>query len=189
MLKHHDLLKKVYFPREVLPISVVLANLVHLVLALVVFFLYLLQLGVSIQWGWAFLPVVIIFNILLNLGLAFFVSAMSVFYEDVRYLVGIGTNLFYYFCPIIYLSEQILNSPKIPPHLRLSIWEVYHWNPMATYIEWYRQLLLPAFTGAGIVDVPVSGGHVAICLTISIAVALLGYLYFNARKWQFAERP
>jgi len=189
VLRHHDLLKKVYFPREVLPISVVLSNLVHLVLAFGVFFVYLLWLGVKVQPGWALLPLVVLVQVLLMLGLSFFVSALSVFYEDIRYLVGVGTSLFFYFCPIIYLSEQILFSQRIPAHLRSRIWEVYHWNPVATLIETYRQLLIPPFSGAGFPDVPVSARFLAIAVIISCLCATAGYAYFNARKWQFAERP
>lgn len=189
VLRHLDLLKKVYFPREALPISVALANLVHLLLALGVFFVYLLVLGVAVEPGWLFLPVALALQLALNLGLAFFVSALSVFYEDIRYLVGVSTNLFFYFCPVIYLSEQILVSEKIPEALRARIWEVYHWNPMATYLEWYRQLLLPRFVGKGIEDVPLAMHHLAIAAAISLVTLVAGYAFFNNRKWLFAERP
>ncbi len=189
VLRHVDLLKKVYFPREALPISVAIANLIHLILALGVFFVYLLWLGVSVQVGWLVLPLVLALQFALILGLAFLVSAMSVFYEDIRYLVGVSTSLFFYFCPVIYLSEQILYSSKIPVALRGKLWEIYHWNPMATFIEWYRELLLPPFVSPEIRDVPLAASHIMLAAVVSLGLLFLGYAFFNARKWQFAERP
>lgn len=188
VVRQYDLLRKVYFPREALTIASVIANLIHLLLALGVFFVYLLVLGVAVEPGWLLLPVCVLFNFCLVLGLAFFVSALSVFYEDMRYLVGVATNLFFYFCPVIYVTEQILFSPKIPAGLRERIWEVYHWNPMATYIEGYRQLLLPRFTGAGLTDYPLAARHILLAGGVSVLLLIAGYAYFNARKWQFAER-
>lgn len=187
--KHHDLLKKTYFPREVLPIAAVIANLIHLVLAMGVFFVYLLVLGVAVQVGWLLLPFLLILHFFFNLGLAFFVSAAAAFYDDVRYLVGVATGLFFYFCPVIYLSEQILFSKRIPENLRGPIWEVYHWNPMATFLELYRQLLLPPFISEDIQDVCVLPHHLAIAVGVTVILAVGGFLYFNARKWKFAERP
>jgi ABC-type polysaccharide/polyol phosphate export permease len=188
VLRQYDLLRKVYFPREALTIASVIANLIHLALALGVFFIYLLALGVAVEPGWLLLPVCVLFNFFLVLGLAFFVSALSVFYEDMRYLVNVATNLFFYCCPIIYVSEQILFSSKIPAGLRERIWEVYHWNPMATFIEGYRQLLLPRFTGAGITDVPLDWRHIALAGVVSFVLMVAGYAFFNSRKWRFAER-
>ena len=187
--KHHDLLKKTYFPREVLPIAAVIANLIHLVLAMCVFFIYLLVLGVAVQAGWLLLPFLLILHFCFNLGLAFFVSAAAAFYDDVRYLAGVATGLFFYFCPVIYLSEQILFSNRIPEHLRGPIWEVYHWNPMATFLELYRQLLLPPFISEDIQDVSVMPHHLVIAIGFTIILAVGGFLYFNAKKWKFAERP
>lgn len=186
--RQYDLLRKVYFPREALAIASVLANLIHLFLAFGVFFVYLLWLGVSIQTGWLLLPLVVLVNLAFVMGLAFFVSALSVFYEDMRYLVGVSTSLFFYVCPVIYVTEQIRNK-MIPLKLQPVIWEVYHWNPMAVFIEGYRQLLLPPFHLKELQDVPVEPRYMIISVIISLVTLAGGYAFFNARKWQFAERP
>src|SRR3990172_686447 len=80
VLAHHDLLKKVYFPREVLPLSMVIANLIHFLLALVVFFIYLLIIHAPIVATWWLLPVLVVIELLLVTGLSLFVSCMNVFY-------------------------------------------------------------------------------------------------------------
>ncbi|MCC6483806.1 MAG: ABC transporter permease [Armatimonadetes bacterium] len=186
--RQYDLLRKVYFPREALAIASVFANLIHLLLAFGVFFVYLLWLGVSIQAGWLLLPVVILANLAFVMGLAFFVSALSVFYEDMTYLVGVSTSLFFYMCPVLYVTEQIRNK-MIPQHWQPIIWEVYHWNPMAIFIEGYRQLLLPPFHAKNLNDLPIEPRYIVISVVLSVAVLIAGYAFFNAKKWQFAERP
>jgi len=186
VVRQYDLLRKVYFPREALAISSVISNVIHLVLALGVYFIYLLWLGgAGINYGWLLLPPLVLVNVCFVMGLAFFVSALSVFYEDMRYLVGVSVSLFFYLCPVLYLTEMIRNE-RVPGAWRDRIWEVYHWNPMAVFLEGYRQLILPPYPGD---DIPLEPHHIAIAVVISLAVLIGGYAFFNAKKWQFAERP
>lgn len=193
VLTHRDLLRKVYFPREVLPLSVVTANLIHYVLALVVFFAYLLfyrvflhgaPMGISVLW----LPVLMALQTALVIGLAFFISCLNVFYEDVKYMLTVLLNVFFYLTPVMYPAELVyakLNSPWL--------YKLYLLLPMNALTDAYRKTLLPPIKELPMRDTVVKGlpldyGPLAIAGVICLLIAVAGYAYFNARKWVFAER-
>lgn len=193
VLTHRDLLRKVYFPREVLPLSVVTANLIHYVLALVVFFAYLLfyklfmhgaPLGISVLW----LPVLMLMQALLVIGLAFFISCLNVFYEDVKYLLTVLLNVFFYLTPIMYPAELVYGKLHSP-----LLYRLYLLLPMNALTDAYRKTLLPPIQGLTIrgtrVDsLPLDYGMLAVAAIVCVLIALAGYAFFNARKWVFAER-
>lgn len=193
VLAHRDLLRKVYFPREVLPASVVVANLIHYVLALVVFFAYLLfyrffMHGAPLQWTVLWLPVLMAMQTALIIGLAFYISCLNVFYEDVKYLLTVLLNVFFYLTPVMYPAELVaekLNSPLL--------YKLYLLLPMNALVDAYRKTLLPPITGLTIRDTPIHSqpldfGTMALAMGICMLVAITGYAFFNARKWVFAER-
>lgn len=188
VLFHGDLVKKTYFPREVLPASIVLSNLVHFILALVVFFIYLLVLGTPILATWLLLPVVVFFQLLLNMGVAFFVSCLNVFYEDVKYLATVLLSLLFYLMPVVYLVEQVVSSERIPEAYRPLLLKLYYINPLSMLMTAYRKLLLPAFDTGTIHDIPLHYGYLALAGVTSLIIFLAGYAFFNSRKWLFGER-
>jgi ABC-type polysaccharide/polyol phosphate export permease len=188
ILYHWDLVRKTYFPREVLPASIVISNLVHFVLALIVFFAYLLVLGAPILVSWLLVPVVILIQLLLNLGIAFFVSCLNVFYEDVKYLMTVVLTLLFYLMPIMYLVEQIAASDRIPEVWKPLIIKFYFANPLSFILIAYRKLLLPAYHAGNIHDIPMSFWHIVLAAVTSTLVFIAGYAFFNKKKWYFAER-
>lgn len=193
VLTHRDLLRKVYFPREVLPISVVIANLIHYVLALLVFFAYLLfyrifmhgaPLGISVLW----LPVLMALQTALVIGLAFFISCLNVFYEDVKYLLTVLLNVFFYLTPVMYPAELVAAKLQSP-----LLYKLYLLLPMNALTDAYRKTLLPPISGLTIRETPIHSlpmdyGTLAIAAGICLLIAVAGYAFFNARKWVFAER-
>jgi ABC-type polysaccharide/polyol phosphate export permease len=192
VLAHHDLLKKVYFPREVLPISMVIANLIHFLLALLVFFVYLLVLGTPIIATWLLMPVLVVIEFMLVLGLSFFVSALNVFYEDVKYIVGVILNVLFYLTPVIYMSELVYT--QLHAKGMDAYYSVYQLNPLNALVIAFRKLLLIPYSvppGMDSVvkqpDMPLQFRFVLIAAAISLTVLVAGYAYFNARKWRFAE--
>src|SRR6266849_7917097 len=85
LIVNEQLMKKVYFPREIIPISLVLSNLIHLLLAILVFLVYLVVLvRAPVLPKLAFIPFLILIELLLITGLSLVISAISVFYEDVK---------------------------------------------------------------------------------------------------------
>lgn len=193
VLMHHDLLKKVYFPREVLPLSMVIANLIHFLLAIAVFFVYLLIIGTPIMATWLLLPVLILIELLLVTGLAFFISCLNVFYEDIKYIVSVMLNILFYLTPVIYLSEMIYT--KLPAAKQEMLFALYQLVPLNTIIISFRKSLLQPYsvpphvkTAFEIKDLAFNYEFLAITGVVSLAIAILGYAYFNARKWSFAEQ-
>lgn len=184
--KHQDLVKKVYFPREALPISLVLSNLIHLALAYAVFFVYLVTIPRAPIYATSlFLPVLMAIQFFLNLGVAFFVACMNVFYEDTKYIVNVLLNVLFYLTPVMYLSEFVYRA--LPAAHRETLYAIYQLNPLNLLAIAYRKVLLHPYSGAGITDIPLNWLYVAIAAAVSLLLALAGYTFFNRRKWIFAE--
>ncbi|GIV15042.1 MAG: transport permease protein [Armatimonadota bacterium] len=198
VLAQIQLVKKVYFPREVLPLAAVLANLIHFVLALLVFFVYLLgYVRAPLMPGVVLLPVLVFFQTLLIAGLSLIISCLNVFYEDTKYIVSIGLQLMFYLVPVIYFSEQVYHAQLASPELQHWIYLVYHLNPIAMLMTAYRKILLPPITVQQIgavqkqtfVSLPMDWGLLVVACVASVVIFVLGYAFFNRRKWDFAEQP
>lgn len=136
-----NLVTKVYFPREVLPIAVVLANLINFLLTLVVLFAALLIVGANFSgWLWL-LPVVILIQSCFILGLAFILSTLNVFYRDTLMVMDVAILAWFFLTPVFYPIDQlprdyVLLGTAVDLH-RL----MYILNPMASIIGTYRDLL------------------------------------------------
>ena len=135
------LIKKVYFPREVLPISVVLSNLVNFLIALPVFFLLALLSGVPITKWVLFLPLPIIIQVIFSIGIVLFLSTLEVFYRDTHMLMDVAMQAWFFLTPVIYpvntLPEQVTwLGVTFNPRLWL-----FRLNPMASIINTYQDIL------------------------------------------------
>lgn len=201
VLAQYGLLKKVYFPREVLPVASVLSNAVHLLLALGVFFCYR-YVFTTIVHGWPgpppleilWLPVIVVLNTLLVLGLGFFLAAWNVFHEDIKFIAQSVLNLAFFALPVAWFTEQIFYSGRIPAPMRHPLTILYNANPVSWLISAYRQVLLgPADLSRDprvhVMTAPFDYRYFALAALTCPLVALAGYHYFNRRKWQFVERP
>lgn len=202
IIGYMPVIKKIYFPRELLPLGATLANLVHFGLAMGVLFAYLyLIVGVPLQWSLLWLPVVIVSQFLLTLGLSMFISCLNAFYEDVKYLVSVGMQLLFFLSPVIYFSEQIRHTSMIPEAQRESLFWAYHLlNPVATLLMAYRKTILPpihveqqnpAMSAGRVVfpDMPLPLWLLFVNFGFSLLIAWLGMRYFDRKKWGFVERP
>jgi len=129
MIENANLIKKVYFPREVIPLSILITNLINFGLELVVLFAFLLA------WGYFFLPylpVVLLAVVLLFLftgGLAMFLSAAAVYFRDLQQLVPLGVMIWFYGTAVIYPLEFI------PASVRAIL---MYGNPMNPLISLFR---------------------------------------------------
>lgn len=199
VLIHHDLLKKVYFPREVLPISIAISNLIHFILALTVFFIYLVWLRANFLPTMFLLPVLVFFHFLLNVGLALFVSCLNVFYEDVKYMVSMLLGIVFYLTPIMYLSEMVQLALRGKAYGGL-LYKIFELNPLNALIIGYRKILLAPYSVppgkdgkvsqilSQIQDQPLDWYILLASFAMCTLIAILGYAYFNRRKSIFAER-
>jgi len=192
------LIRKIYFPREILPLASIIGNFIHLILALLVFFaylavVYLINPQISpFQLSALLLPLLILINLMLALGLGLIVSALNTFYEDVKYITGVALYLMFFLCPIMYFSEAVMYSKALEP--RPTIYFLYHLNPVATLCTAYRKVLLaPQPVDIGGVDrvpsMPLDWQMLGIAALTSFAILVFGYWLFNRLKWRFVERP
>ncbi|MCL5265007.1 MAG: ABC transporter permease [Chloroflexi bacterium] len=165
-----NLIKKVYFPREILPASVVLSNMVNYLLALIVLFAMLLAFGVEIQPMFAFLPILIFIQMIFLLGLAFFVSALNVSFRDTEVITEVGIMAWFFLTPVFYDIHDLF-----PQYERL----MYILNPMASFISTYRLVLLQ---GAG-----PEPYFLLRTLATSLIVFALGYAFFIRQSRLFGE--
>jgi ABC-type polysaccharide/polyol phosphate export permease len=189
ILLHGPLLKKVYVPREAIPISIVISNLIHFLLALLVLFVYMVILRIPFTWKLVLLPPLIAMHFLLTLGIGLLVSCANVFYEDIKYVMTVGLNLMYYMVPVIYVIEQLANIPSKFPWLyahRHAVVGFYQLNPLAVWITAYRRILLPPVPRT-IGYLPLDWRFVCLAAAVSIGMAVWGYAVFNRYKWDFAE--
>jgi lipopolysaccharide transport system permease protein len=164
------LIKKVYFPREVLPISVVLSNLMNFLLALIVLFgmIGVFRVGLT-RWA-LLLPVVIVLQMIFTMGVALFLSTLNVFYRDTQVIMEVVMLAWFFVTPVFY-PVSILPQSYTLLGITLDVQRlVYILNPMASIIASYRVIL---YTGAA----PALDFLTRTALT-SVAVLLLGYLFF-----------
>jgi len=136
-----SLVNKVYFPREVLPASGVFANLVNFLLAMVVLFgaLFITRTPIS-PYIWL-LPLVIAVQTCFVLGMAFFLSTLNVFYRDTAMIMEVVMLAWFFLTPIFYPIAVLPNSYEIFG-ITLNLQRLmYILNPMASLIQYYRDLL------------------------------------------------
>ena len=163
------IIKKVYFPREILPISVVLAALINFLISCVIILIFVIFGGIGLSIHLLWLPVIAIIQSALSLGLLFILSAINVYVRDIEYIVQFIMNLVFYATPIIY------NVSMFPERFR---WILYL-NPMAHLIDAYRSIFyyktMPNISSLIIIS------------SISFVVLVFGYLIFKKLEKGFAE--
>jgi lipopolysaccharide transport system permease protein len=166
------LIKKVYFPREMLPLSVVLSNMVNFVLSIPALLLFMLFLKPDFTIHILWLPLLILIQALFLTGLGFFLSALNVFFRDTSVLVEVGLSAWFFLTPIIYDAEAVVRE--------YANW-MYYLNPMASIVASYRTIF---YYGSTLGPDPIF--MLRTLLTSSIIFAL-GYLFFMRMSKKFGE--
>ena len=174
------LIDKVYFPRELLPISVVFANLINFILSLIVFFVLLLLFRVPLSWWVLSLPIIIAVQFVLVVGLALIVAALNVFYRDVEHVLDVGLLAWFFLTPIFWELELLPNKLPLPwGDGGIDIWLLeYRLNPMASLVTDYRYILLYDY---GIIR------HTVVPLAIGLVCLVVGWYFFRRNAHRFAE--
>lgn len=169
---------KVYFPRLIMPLSIVVSNLVRFGVQMILFLFfiayYYFYKGADFQPSWAILlfPVVIILMALLGLGAGMIISAMTTKYRDLAFLVGFGVQLLMYATAVIYpLSTAVEKYPKYS-------WLIKY-NPMTTLIEVFRY----GFLGKGVF----SWSYLGYTSIITLIILLIGVIVFNKVEKNFVD--
>lgn len=165
---------KVYFPRLILPLSIVVSNLVRFGVQLLLFFLmmgYFFIQGANIQITYVVVlfPLLILLMAFLGLGLGLIITAMTTKYRDLAFLVTFGVQLLMYSTTVIYPLSSAPEEYK----------DLIQLNPMTSIIETFRF----AFLGAG----EFSWGSLAYSTGITAVIFLFGLVIFNKTERNFVD--
>ena len=169
MVENANLIKKVYFPRMVVPISSVISGVVDFVLAFLVLLGMMLFYGtfptVNIIW----LPFLLLLAFITALGVGLWLSALNVQFRDVRYTVPFLTQFWLFATPIAYPSS-LLSEP----------WRtLYGINPMVGVVEGFRWALLGTDTAPGAI--------IIVSSLVALALLVGGAFYFRRMEKTFAD--
>ncbi len=169
ILANGGIIKKVYFPREILPISVVTSGLVNFLISCIIIALFLIFSGIGFSPYILFLPLIIIVQYILQLGIILITSSINVYIRDAEYIINFFVSMLFYATPVLYSMSMF--PTWVQGILRL--------NPMTTIIESYRNIFYyqqaPNLMMLGFVFLG------------SIVLLLLGFLIFKKLEKGFAE--
>ncbi|RLC89803.1 MAG: ABC transporter permease [Chloroflexi bacterium] len=173
------LIKKVYFPREVLPISTVLSNLVNFLVALPVFFALVFVSGAPLTWWALLLPITILIQVAFTIGLTLFLTTLNVFFRDTQIILGVIMLAWFFLTPVFYPIEIVPQEKTVlGVTFNAQLW-LRRLNPMASIIASYRDLL---YRGA-----PTGLDFLLRTAVTALAVLVVGYLVFLRYSPRFGE--
>ena len=169
MVQNGNIIKNVYFPREILPISIVTSALVNFFISTIMILAFVLAYGMGFTWYIVFYPLILIVQYVLLIGISLLVSSLTVYFRDLQHFIGILLQLLFYATPIVYGMDII----------PVSFQWILKLNPMSYIIDGYRSIFyyqrMPDLVGLGIV------------FAISIVLCIVGYFIFNKLQKRFAE--
>ncbi|OOM68779.1 ABC transporter permease [Clostridium sp. BL-8] len=169
IIMNKDLIKKIYFPRIIIPMSVVNGAFANMIFSMVIVFIAVMVSGIGLSKYLIFLPIIMIIEYLFTLGLSFIFSALNVYFRDLEHILGIVIMGWFYLTPIVY-------TPDMVPQKYSGLFNL---NPMVPITEVYRDILyykqMPSFSGLGYI------------FMFSIAMIIVGYFLFQKLQKNFAE--
>lgn len=165
-----NLIKKIYFPRLVIPIATLLSGVVDFILAFIVLLLMMVYFGIVPTANIIWLPFFLLLAFVTSLGVGLWLSAMNVQFRDIRYVIPFLTQVWLFITPIAYPSSLIEND---------ILRAIYGINPMTGVVEGFRWALLGTDTAPG--PIIIVSTMVAILLMVS------GLFYFRNMEKTFAD--
>lgn len=132
IFSQQDMVKKIYFPREVLPIAFTLSQFVNMLLSFIVIFVVVFFSGIKIEpLALLYLPVIMLIEFVLALGISFLVSGLTVYFRDLEHILSIVSMAWMYLTPVVYPVEMV--PEKLVKFIYL--------NPMTSIVIAYRDIL------------------------------------------------
>ena len=180
-----SLVKKVYFPRILLPVSVLLSNFVNFLFAFAILILFLFISGIGITIHALWVPVIVLIQALFLLGLTLLLSAINVFYRDVSMILNVFMMAWFFLTPIFYPFEDLAQRASMMG-VSFDAARVMRWiNPMASIVDGYRTVLWGTVTSAG----PVSMEPLNMLRTFitSLIIFIIGIVVFRRVEHLFGE--
>jgi ABC-2 type transport system permease protein len=187
VVDRENLVRKIQFPRLVIPLSVVLVTLFNLSLNLVVVMIYALISGVRPMLSWLELPLIVLMLIVFATGIAMLLSALFVRFRDIQPIWDVFSQILFYCSPVIIpvetVREKLLLTPETWKHL---LYHLYMLNPLAVVFQQFRHAMINHATlSAG----EALGSWAALLGPLAIVLATfgLGFWVFNRSAPLVAE--
>ncbi len=170
VIGNKDLVKKIYFPRLVLPISYVTSCFVNMLLTFIVIFAVIAVTGFGVNVvALLFLPIIMLVEYVLALGISFISSACTVYFRDLEHILGIVGMAWMYLTPVVYPAEMV------PEKFRFF----FYLNPMTPIVQAYRDILyykqIPQLSTLGLAT------------GFGVFFVVFGYFLFNKMQKGFIE--
>lgn len=187
ILQNAQLVRKVYFPRAILPLATLLANLFHFGIAFLFTIVYFLVLGAypeNLRPQILMVIPAVFFTAILALGITYVLAYLNVLYEDVRFIVTALTQLAFYTMPVFFTVEQVAAKGFYVPYML---------NPIAALLVTYQRALLPppnvpGPNGVALPPVDIPWNFFALAALTSTLILVVGFALFNKHQWEIAER-
>ena len=169
IIANGNIIKKVYFPREILPISVVTSNAVNFVISTIIILAFVIIYGLGVTPYILLYPFILLIQYILLLGISFILSSITVYFRDLEHIIGIILMVMFYATPIVY-SLDTLPEPFVT---------IMQLNPMAHIIEGYRSIFY--------YQTMPNMNNLLILLALSIILLVIGYFILKKLQKGFAE--
>lgn len=169
LVNNIHLVTKIYFPREIFPIATIFACFIDFLIGSIIFIGLLFYYKISISIYILFIPILLIIQILLTLGIVFFLSALNVFFRDIKHIIPLAVQLWMFLSPVAY------SLSSVPDRFR----GLYIFNPMVGILDGYRAIIL----SREMVDI----NSLIISFTFSIVLFFFSYRFFKKMEMKFAD--
>jgi len=170
IISNGGIIKKVYFPREILPISCVTSGLVNFLISCLIIFIFLICSGIGFSVYLLYLPLIILCQYLFTLGLIFITSSVNVYIRDAEFIINFFIMMLFYATPILYSPVTFMGT---------SFEWIMKYNPLAVLMTSYRDVLFYQ-------NMP----HIKSLLVLllgSILLVVIGKAIFSKLEKGFAE--
>lgn len=169
IIEHSDMTKKIYFPREVLPIAAVSSRFVNLLLTFIVVFCVIIASGKGVSSNVIYMPIVLLVEYVLTLGMVLLLSAVNVYFRDIQHIIGVLLMAWVWMTPIMYSFDVLSGFMK----------SIVSFNPMTPIIIAFQDILYyqvkPDFVSLGKTG------------AFSIVLFVVGESIFSYLERNFAE--
>lgn len=186
LVDNSNLIKKVYFPREVLPLSVLLSNLVHFLIALPLYFLLAILMGIPGAEGGNFfpfllwLPVIVVVQAMFILGFSLITATVNVFYRDMSIVMDTVILAWFFMTPVFYDFSETLASTQHFLGMDIPLSRIaFILNPMASIIAAYRDSIYFAR--------PIDDLFLLRTGLTALIFLVMGFWFFHRYNWRFGE--
>jgi lipopolysaccharide transport system permease protein len=187
VLNNGHLIKKVFFPRELLPISTLLSELINFLFGFLVLIVFLYAFGLGLTRHALWLPFIVLTQLVFSLGLSFFLSTITTFYRDVILVLDVVLQAWFFLTPVFYSFETLFGQESTFMGITFDPAQIMRWlNPMASIIDAYRTVLWGTMSSDG----PVSMNPVYLLRTFiqSVVILIIGYVIFVRYEHLFGEK-